>query len=168
MRLDQQGSFSMDNLTATSPKSAPPRRARSSTVIALSIFSGILGLWWWLDDSSTGRVAVTGTVRFRGEPLARGIIRFLPQERGLQPGGSIISCGRYLITSGNGLMPGLYSIAITAPKPVAPVNEVTLQPRKLIELIPSDYNRRTTLFRSLQRGPRNVLDFDLSPSSPAH
>jgi hypothetical protein len=142
--------------------------APSNGAIAIAVLLGIVTFGWHFRGVLDERVAVAGTVRFRGSPLPKGIIRFLPQEAGLEPGGAIIVQGRYLITKSSGLVPGLYAIKITAPTLSGDGNGGTAQTTRLTELMPFDYNQRTMLFRSVQRGRNNVLDFELSPPSAAN
>lgn len=136
----------------------PPRAWAVAVIGCLVVFS----VCWQVRRPYDDRVAVVGTVRFRGKPLAKGIIRYLPQEPGLAPAGAVISHGRYRIRSDNGLMPGLYAIMITAAGPSSAGNVDSPESWRMTEMIPSDYNRRTNLFRSVQRGRNNVIDFDLS------
>lgn len=142
--------------------------APSDWAIAIAVLLGIVTLGWQFRGLLDERVAVAGTVHFRGRPLAQGIIRFLPQESGLEPGGAIIVQGRYRITKSSGLVPGLYAIMITAPTLSGAGNDGTNQSARMAEMIPFDYNHRTMLFRSVQRGRSNVLDFELSPPSVAN
>lgn len=140
------------------------RLAQKSLLIALAVALAILIIGSRFRGLANNRVSVAGRISFRGEPLAKGIIRFLPQESGLEPGGAIISGGEYQISSESGLMPGLYAITVTAPTPPPALgSESQGQLMQITELIPSDYNRQTTLFRSVQRGRSNDLNFDLSP-----
>lgn len=131
-------------------------------MISAAIGVGLVAFGWPFYDPFNERIAIEGTVGFRGELLAKGIIRFLPQEPGLEPGGAIIRKGRYAIAASKGLTPGIYSIVITSPRPSVRRSEDAEAPEKVIELIPSDYNRQTTLFCSVQRGQK-IYDFDLSP-----
>jgi hypothetical protein len=142
---------------------SPIRRA-----VAIAVCLGIVAVGWQSLGLLHDRVAVTGTVHFRGKPLAKGIIRFIPLESGLEPGGAVIVEGRYLIPGSNGLAPGLYAIRITAPRLSSAGNDGTAESARTTELIPFDYNQRTSLFRSVQRGRSNVLDFDLSPKFSAN
>lgn len=142
--------------------------APTDWAIAIAVLLGIVTLGWQFRGLLDERVAVAGTVHFRGRPLPKGIIRFLPQESGLEPGGAVIVQGRYLITKSSGLVPGLYAIMITAPTLSGGGNDGTPQSARTTEMIPFDYNQRTMLFRSVQRGRSNVLDFELSPPSVAN
>lgn len=137
-------------------------------MMVIAVCLGIVAVGWQSCGLLHDRVAVTGTVQFRGQPLAKGIIRFLPLESGLETGGAVIVEGRYLIPMSNGLVPGLYAIKITAPRLSSAGNDGRAESAKMTELIPFDYNQRTTLLRSVQRGRSNVMDFDLSPGFSAN
>lgn len=140
--------------------------ASSNGAIAIAALLGIVFLGWQFRGLLDERVAVAGTVHFRGRPVSKGIVRFIPQEPGLEPGGANIVEGRYRITKSSGLVPGLYAIMITAPTLSGTGNDSPPQSARMTEMIPFDYNQRTILFRSVQRGRSNVLDFELSPLSP--
>ena len=136
--------------------------------ITIAVCLGIVAVGWQSRGLLHDRVAVSGTVYFRGQPLARGIIRFIPLESGQETGGAVIVEGRYLIPGSRGLLPGLYAIRVTAPRRSSAGNHDTSEIARMAELIPFDYNQRTTLFCSVQRGRSNVLDFDLSSGFSAN
>ncbi len=59
----------------------------------------------------SNRIAVSGTVTLKGQPLDDGIIEFVSAE--LKSGASIIK-GKYEIPQDQGLAPGEYKVLITA------------------------------------------------------
>jgi hypothetical protein len=81
-----------------------------------------MGLVWVLgcgDDSGLSkRHPVTGTVKYKGEPVPKGTISFTPAEAGGRAAGGDIVDGNYsLSTTGvpdDGALPGSYKVTIKA------------------------------------------------------
>jgi hypothetical protein len=106
---------------------------------------------------------VSGMVRWNGEPLAKGSIRFVPVDRtpGSDAGGTIKE-GKYTIEKG--LTVGKYRVELKATKktgkkarnPVLPADMIDEE----IELIPPEYNENSQLTREVGPG-LNPIDFDL-------
>jgi hypothetical protein len=111
------------------------------------------------------RVEVSGTVTFDGKPLPVGLIQFHP-EASLQgvavSGGAVIEGGRYQISREQGLTPGTYKVVILSHNNSDTAGGLPGEPRKLApELIPPQYNVKTTLSANVTADGRNVFDFDL-------
>jgi hypothetical protein len=69
------------------------------------------------DDGLGRRYSVSGTVKYKGEPLAKGQINFLPQDGKGRGASGLIEDGYYaLSTNGDrdGALPGKYSVTILA------------------------------------------------------
>jgi len=72
------------------------------------------------DDTGLGkRYPVTGTVTYKGEPVAKGQINFAPAkpEAGLREANGFIEDGKYSMTTatpGDGVLPGEYNVTVFA------------------------------------------------------
>jgi hypothetical protein len=62
-----------------------------------------------------GRQAVSGTVRFRGQPLAIGNIEFSPEDNQPTLEAAAVRNGEFAIPKAKGLLPGRYKVRINAP-----------------------------------------------------
>ncbi len=110
------------------------------------------------------RQAVTGTVRWNGEPMKAGLIQFQPSSPGTAaPGGAGIADGSYSIGRAEGLVPGSYRVSITtAPAAVQPAGALpgdSAPPPK--EPIPAKYNAKTDLLAEVKGDGPNKFDFEL-------
>jgi hypothetical protein len=106
---------------------------------------------------------VSGTVKYKGEPVKAGLISFIPEGKTSSAAGAPIFNGEYEVPTLAGLPAGRYKVAITSPefkgKPNPRGPGVTGPPAE--EMIPAKYNAETELKASLKSGAENVLDFDL-------
>jgi hypothetical protein len=117
------------------------------------------------------REAVSGTVKFQGEPLKGGMIQFQPASQAeTTAGGAAVVDGRYAIPRSEGLGPGTYNVMIsglpapaaaTPAKPVMPGDIDPVPPPR--EPIPAKYNTKTQLTARVTKGGPNTFDFDLQP-----
>ena len=67
------------------------------------------------DSNTTPTVPVEGTVTYKGKPLPKGTIQFVPENG--RPAGGAISDGHFVLTTnveGDGAAPGKHSVAVTA------------------------------------------------------
>jgi hypothetical protein len=113
-----------------------------------------------------GPRAVSGTVRFKGEPLDQGRIHFAPVEKGPTESGATIENGRYQIPKTSGLVPGTYKVSIFSyDRRGAKVasEEIPGDPgnTQFKERIPAKYNAKTTLTAEVTRDGANVFDFTI-------
>jgi hypothetical protein len=149
----------------------PPRRTLG--LIALVGLS-------WLGATGCGgddlpRQPVSGVVDFEGQPLAKGHIQFLPGESVSPPiaAGAEIVAGKYAIARADGLVPGTYTVRISAegeppkkkaraPQPEAPGDMPGLGPLNNEELIPTKYNSQTTLTATVTKEGPNTFDYKLT------
>jgi len=101
---------------------------------------------------------VSGTVKYKGEPIKAGAITFRA-ENGATGGGQIVD-GKYDIPASAGLQPGKYKVAIAYPDPKAPKGEegggVVVTPN---ELLPAKYNSKTELTAEIQPQATNEVNF---------
>jgi hypothetical protein len=111
-----------------------------------------------------GKRAVTGTVTWKGQPLATGMIRFLPQDRTVSTETvAVITQGSYAVPKDKGLLPGVYSVSVSSPDPKsgqgppdAPPGERGGYPAS--ERIPAKYNTQTTLTFEVKANDENKFD----------
>jgi len=114
-----------------------------------------------------GRVGVSGTVRWNGTPLQGGTIEFASADGG-QLTGSMIANGKYSVPADKGLLPGKYTVRISASQetgaapagPPGPEAEM----HKTKDLIPAKYNVDSELSVEVTQGGTGQFDFDLSDS----
>jgi hypothetical protein len=114
-------------------------------------------------------VAVSGTVTLGGEPLAQWRIQFEPAsaEAKITAGGEITD-GRFAISRDEGPTPGDYRIMLTSSVPRSPGGDKSpgaegkgnLQ-APAVELIPKEYNSKTTLTAKVEASKSNTFDFPL-------
>jgi hypothetical protein len=122
------------------------------------------------------REPVSGTVTLDSQPLADGVIQFMPATSAtgegtavIQPGGATIKGGRFSIPRDTGLVPGSYNVAINAAdrgaeqtKPDVPgTGQKAQKGRVPKELIPAKYNAQTELKAEIKKGGASDLKFDL-------
>jgi hypothetical protein len=90
--------------------------AASSTAAALLIALGCSG-----DDGLGSRYSVSGTVTYKGAPVAKGTIGFVPENPSMRGATGEISNGSYSLTTqtaGDGALPGKYKVSIAAKEAV--------------------------------------------------
>jgi hypothetical protein len=118
-------------------------------------------------DPNDGRLAVSGTVTFQGQPLAQGIIMFMPASRDLPTQASAsITNGHYQISAAQGLRPGRYKVSISSgdgqtpavpsDAPPGPSGNYSSQER-----IPKAYNENSTLEAEVKKGGENRFDYPI-------
>ena len=122
-------------------------------------------------DSATRPNPVSGTVTYKGQPIAEGMIYFDPTEpAGNKPTAGPIRDGKYDISAREGPAAGRYRVRITAIDPQAKaasadkgVDEIglTIGPEQK-ELLPARYNRQSELSADIPRGGKKDLDFNLN------
>jgi hypothetical protein len=112
------------------------------------------------------RQAVSGSVKFKGQPLKTGLIEFFPSEPGIATTGATgITDGSYSLPRSEGLQPGKYEVRISsAPQtaqrpPGAMPGDSPLPAAK--ELLPEKFNAKTTLSAAVTKDGSNTFDFDL-------
>ena len=120
------------------------------------------------DSDGLAREAISGTVTFDGQPLERGSISFIPDGQLPTQGGAPITDGKYSIAKNEGLVAGTYHVAITSPqgegekaKDDAAANAPGMLIKPPKELIPSQYNSKSTLTAEVKEGASNSFDFKL-------
>ena len=117
-------------------------------------------------DDPYGRLALSGTITFEGQPLDEGLIDFLPAESGRGAGArAMIRDGRYTIPSHQGVTPGTYRVVITSAEPImsqptdgTPAKALPL-PGK--ERIPPEFNTESQHTIEATAGDENSFDFTI-------
>lgn len=106
---------------------------------------------------------MSGSVQFKGTRLETGTITFLAIEPPGPVGGAIIKGGVFQIPAEQGLNPGTYLIAISAPGPPAPLTPEEAAAgasQRASELLPPKYNSETTL--KVEVVPSGKSHYDLT------
>lgn len=93
----------------------PISRFCVTTVCAASVLSAIIGCG---DDSGLAqRYAVSGEVKYKGEPVEKGTISFKPEDKEGRPASGQIEKGYYSLTTltpNDGALPGKYKVTIVS------------------------------------------------------
>jgi len=114
---------------------------------------------------SSGRLAISGSVTFDGEPVTNGNIGFVASDtaNGKTVGADIVD-GQYTIARDQGPMTGTYKVMIYAERPTGRKIQADEGSQEsvdqLIQYIPMMYNDRSTLKVDLTEDREN-LDFNL-------
>jgi hypothetical protein len=111
-----------------------------------------------------GKLAVSGAVSIKGQPIDEGTINFSPKDNG--PGsfaGALIKYGKYSIPAEQGLLPGAYAVRISAPeKQAAKVEEAPGQAGPVAkDRVPPQYNVNSKLEFEVKAGANNQFNFDV-------
>ena len=140
----------------------PPRRGLSIFPLLLLMATLFAPLGGCSDDDG-GRSKVTGEISFDGQPLEGGWIHFRPVGRGPSAAGQIRQ-GHFEIPSQKGLTAGTYQVAIEYQKPTGRMKRVYTgeQIEETKQIIPPQFNERTTLSAEIQARGTNHLSFDLT------
>lgn len=111
-----------------------------------------------------GRIGVSGKVTFQGKPLASGTIEFSPTDGKGSPSGSTIADGEYSVPAAQGLMPGNYTVKISAVDGAA--QDTTQAPGESTtvvnkELIPAEFNVNSKLKAEVTATGSSTFDFTI-------
>jgi hypothetical protein len=112
------------------------------------------------------RYAVSGVVKWRGQPLDQGAITFLAADPALgSAGGTMIKDGQYSIPAKEGLLPGRYKVLVTSVDPKNQTPDPDALPGYLP--VPKDriqpkYNTQTTLTAEVTAEGNNTFDFEVN------
>ncbi|MDR3632299.1 MAG: hypothetical protein P4L84_00605 [Isosphaeraceae bacterium] len=149
------------------------RFARLMVVLGFVAGTGFVGCG---GGDDLPRQSVSGTVTLGGQPLAQGRIEFEPASpEAKTPVGGEIKDGAFRIPRDQGPTPGDYKVMITASGAMAsgvdtsPGAEPPKGSKKKLpqigpapELIPKEYNSKTTLTAKVEAGKSNTFDFPLN------
>ena len=119
------------------------------------------------DADGLPREPVSGDVLFGGKPLEKGMIQFFASAPGAgMQVGAVVTDGSFSITRELGPVPGDYKVAITASSAAAEKTNMDEGPperfKLAVEMIPPQYNARTTLTAKVERAGENRFKFDLA------
>ncbi len=127
----------------------------SRTLLVLMVFTLLIGC----GDSSPPVYKVTGTVTFNDAPLPTGTVLFVPKAGGPTAQGEIGPDGKYTLTtfrSGDGAVPGMHSVMVTAMKDNGPTAGHT-------PLVPEKFSsEQSGLTGEVQEKDVNVVDLKLT------
>jgi len=136
--------------------------------ISYGLFSAALVMTFGgCSEKSDGlpREAVSGTVTLDGQPLQKGLIQFLPSsQKEVMSGGAVIDGGKFSIARNEGLLPGTYRVEISSstglepPPPGEPPGPAKATAK---DLIPEQYNLKSTLTAEVKAGGANTFEFPL-------
>jgi hypothetical protein len=133
------------------------RRHFSKVVLFLTVLCGCPGCG--------SRLRVEGTVNLDGAPVDGGVILFFQGEGpGSDKGHTAIVAGKYLIEGeqAKNLTPGTYTVRINWLRKKGNPHTANADSGAAVdEMIPEQYNAKSTLTRDLALGP-NKLDFNLT------
>ena len=112
--------------------------------------------------NSSGRYPVSGDVTLKGQPLASGAIIFEGADG--SRGGATIEDGKYSVPTEQGLLPGTYTVRLSAVQSQQmdgpPGPEATALERTNRDLVPPEFNAKSTL--KLEVGPDSPSKFDIA------
>lgn len=115
-----------------------------------------------------GRIAVSGTVTLKGEPLKDGSIRFEPKENQGTENGAPIANGQFTLDRNDGLKPGKYLVRITSGDGVTRIGseEDAAGPggnTNIVseDLIPLEWGQQSTQVVEVKAGQPNEFKFDI-------
>jgi hypothetical protein len=112
--------------------------------------------------------SVSGRVTMDGKPLANATVVFIP-EHGRPAGATTDADGNYVLnfTAGRrGAIPGKNSIRITTLRDPTPGGDGAKAIPGSKETIPDKYNTQSTLEFNVEKGKKNVANFDLKSGGP--
>jgi hypothetical protein len=153
-----------------SPENPGPGRAGSSPRLPARASTAPLPILVLLAAGCGGSLtssgySISGGVTWKGQPLDRGSIQFLPAAGAGGMVGVEIRDGRYALPNPPGLVPGTYRVRINSragdgAAPGGPPDAHLADPESK-ERIPPEYNERTTLRAEVAPGGTKTFDFDL-------
>jgi hypothetical protein len=126
-----------------------------------SVAFAVLAVVWFAGcDSAPKRYKVSGTVKYKGEPIKYGSIQFRGDKAS---SGGPITDGKYEIPAEAGLFPGSYRVSINYPDPKTPQPKAGEAPGVAItpkEMLPKEYNDDSKLTADI-KAQDNKVDYDL-------
>ena len=117
------------------------------------------------------RQSVSGSVSLDGTPLDKGSVEFSSQGQGGTSSGALIKKGQYAIETSKGLPPGKYIVRLFSTSNSSSPGQVPAGPPgppparssagQAKQLIPPQYNVRSTQVVEVVGDGPNVFDFDV-------
>lgn len=128
----------------------------------LSSFGLLAALACGCGGNADGRVSVSGSVSYNGEPVESGSITFVPTDSKKPRAAGEILNGKYTIPADKGPMPGPHKVEILANKKTG--KQVTVpgdtgnKTDQVKQILPAKYNTATTLTAEIKPSG-NAVDF---------
>jgi hypothetical protein len=136
---------------------------RNAPAALLAIFAiGVIG---GCGPSGPERVVVSGNVTYRGQPIPKGFIRFVPiDDTSGAPAGASITEGKYEVTNKGGVLVGKHRVEITAVRPRSDPagRDLAAMEGAGIQYLPPKYNTQTELRVDIPSGGPITKDFPLN------
>ena len=122
-------------------------------------------------QESDGRQAISGTVNVDGTPVKAGSISFQPAEGQATASGAVITSGKYSLAKEDGLLPGTYRVAISAPMAgtvdaAAPALPGEAPPLAK-DLIPPEWNNASRHTIEVKKTGAQTFPFEISTNGGA-
>ncbi len=129
--------------------------SRLATLLALVALAGCA-------EEPPAAVEASGAATYDGQPIASGIISFVPIDSDRPPGGAAITDGRYKLYPEVALRPGTYRVELRWARATGEKREAGYgqSPDVFAEALPAKYHADSVLTAELAPGP-NALDFVL-------
>lgn len=121
-------------------------------------------------DPHGGRKEILGSVKLKGQPVKDGTVSFEPLDGQEGRATAMVAAGEYHIPAASGLLPGRYLLRVsagdqkTAVNPVNPDNPPGPGGGTNIiskELVPADWNVKSTQERTVVKEGPNRFDLDI-------
>lgn len=110
------------------------------------------------------RRPVSGTVTFEGTPVKIGRIQFFDANGAA--GGALIRDGAFHVPAEQGLLPGTYRVWISVTAPAPELQEPGTSSPPTRELVPEQYNAKTTLAVDVTAQGPNRFSFEIPNAAP--
>ncbi len=134
-----------------------PRRAAAP--LACIVLFGVIGC------GGTGRIALSGTVTYNGEPIDNGTIGFVSNTSGAAGGtaSATITDGKYAFDSEHGPPPGKYKVEIywnkKTGRKVGTPGDPGVKMDEVRQILPPRFNKKTELTADVSA---STLNFELT------
>lgn len=145
----------------------PPFRPKKIAYYSWALGCVLCAVSVGCQESGPKRAKVYGVVKYQGEPVENGVIRFVPQEIGAGPmAGALIKEGRYEVTANGGVPLGLCRVEIIARRTKgdhasARMPDVEMLQAPGVQYMPAKYNEQSELTVEIASTGEVKHDFDL-------
>ena len=117
----------------------------------------------------SNKLAVSGTVTWKGQPLQTGMIGFVPADAGVTTEvTSVVTNGAFSIPQTDGLLPGRYKVWVSSPDPKTQAGPEDAAPGDrggypAKDRLPADYTTaaKTKLSAEVKAGQENRFEFTI-------
>jgi len=133
------------------------------------VLSTVLGIGWlvrdYVGDKEVPTQGLSGTIRFGGRPMPRGIVRFVSMDSLQCAAGSYVKNGRYEVPAELGLAPARYHVEFSSSDDETLRQMIAATNRgetfEVKEEVPERYNRFSEIEVDLSSGSVLEAHFDL-------